>query len=180
MSKVIKQLTNNRFLNIKEIEDLENNVKGYQFAERLGVNSVAFIGYSPSDKEFLVNKEYKPPVSKFITGAFGGSIDKDKTPEQITIDEVKEEAGFVVTEEDVKNVGKVFVSTQMNQFCYLYLVYVDKKDQQEREPENAIEAMAQTEWVSWPDLLTQDEWKAMTIFVRAIDRGLIPLHISGQ
>jgi hypothetical protein len=39
----IKKLTDFKFINIKEVVEPEKNVKGYQFAERLGVNSVAFI-----------------------------------------------------------------------------------------------------------------------------------------
>lgn len=171
--KVIKQLTSNKFLNIKEIRDPDNNVNGYQFAERLGVNSVAFIGYSPSDNEFLVNKEYKPPISNFITGAFGGSMDKDKSPTDIVIGEVREEAGFEVEKNDVKYLGRVMVSTQMNQFCFLFLVILDKKNQKEKQPENAIEAMAKTKWVKEEDIYRMEEWKPITIVALAKENGII-------
>jgi len=165
--RTIRKLTDNRFINIKEIKDPENNVNGYQFAERLGVDSVAFVCYDPKIDKFLVNKEYKPPVNSFIVGAFGGSMDKDKSPKQIVKDEVKEEAGFVVGEEDIYKVGKVLVSTQMNQFCHLFVVFVDKDDQGEREPENKIEAMAGTKWMDAEDVCNLDDWKAPTIIVKA-------------
>ena len=171
--KTIKQLTNNRFLNIKEVYDPENNVNGYQFAERLGIDSVAFIGYSPADNEFLVNKEYKPPVSMFITGAFGGSIDKSKSPTDIVIGEVREEAGFEVEKTDVKYLGRVFVSTQMNQFCFLFLVILDKAEQKDRQPENAIEAMATTKWVKEEDIYRMEEWKPIAILGLSKEVGII-------
>ena len=41
--RTVKQLTNNKYLNIKEVVDKENHVTGFQFAERRGVDSVAFI-----------------------------------------------------------------------------------------------------------------------------------------
>ncbi len=169
-------LTNNRFLNINEVVDPENSVRGYQFAERRGVDSIAFVCYNKNAKTVLLNLEYKPPVDAFILGAFGGSIDKEKSYEEITQAEVREEAGFEVQLEDIINLGKVFVSTQMNQFCYLYLVYVDAKNQKDRQPENAIEAKAKTEWrnVYNPVLFEElADWKAITILAKAEKKGLI-------
>ena len=173
--RIEKQLTDNRFLNLKEVQDPDNNVRGYQFAERLGVDSVAFILYDHNTKEYMFNKEYKPPVNQFILGAFGGSMDKDKTPIEIVIGEVKEEAGFVVTEDNINDLGKVLVSTQMNQFCHLFLVKVDKNDQDEREPENAIEAMAETKWVSWnSEIISRiEDWKPLAIILKAEHKGIL-------
>ena len=53
--------------------------------------------------------------------AFGGSLDKAKSLEEIVIDEVIEEAGYIIDEDDIFSLGKVFVSTQMNQFVHLFL-----------------------------------------------------------
>lgn len=161
----IEKLTDNRFLNIKQVIDPDKGCKGYQFAERLGVDSVAFICYD-CRRSFLLNKEYKPPVDEFVLGAFGGSLDKDKSKEQIVIEEVREEAGFEVEEIAVNYVGRVLVSTQMNQYCYLYMVYVDKKKQLERQPENAIEALATVEWVDVNDIENLEDWKAITIVAK--------------
>jgi len=174
--RIVKQLTNNKFVNIKEIRDIENHVNGYQFAERLGVDSVAFILWDDEYEMFLLNKEYKPPINEFILGAFGGSMDKDKTPEEIVIAEVKEEAGFIVNKEEVVYVGEVLVSTQMNQMCKLYLVKVNREDQDEREPQNAIEAMAETEWVLWDDELLSGlrDWKPLAIILKAIATNNLP------
>jgi len=161
--RIEDKVTDFKFLNIKKIVDPDNNVQGYFFAERLGTDSVAFICYDARSSKFLVNNEYKPPIDEFILGAFGGSLDKDRTPEEIVIAEVKEEAGFRVNQNDVKYVGKAFVSTQMNQFCHLFLVYVDRDKQEEREPENAVEAMAETQWISQQEVWKLDDWKAIAI-----------------
>ena len=171
----VKKLTDNKFINIKEVTDPDNHVRGYQFAERLGVDSVAFICWDASIDKFLLNKEYKPPIDDVILGAFGGSIDNDKTHEEIVIAETKQEAGFVVTGKDVHYLGRVMVSTQMNQFCHLYLVNVDKKKQVEREPENAIEAMAKIEWVQWDmDIVNRlEEWKSLAIISKAEALGVL-------
>ena len=170
--RIIKKLTDNKFLNILQVEDKENNVSGYQYAERRGVDSIAFICVDKSsvdnDKpEYLLNNEYKPPVNEFVLGAFGGPLDKDKSKVEIVIEEVREEAGFEVTEDDVISLGRVLVSTQMNQYCYLYLVNVNKKDQLERRPENAVEAMAKIVWTKEEDIEFLEDWKAITIVAKA-------------
>jgi hypothetical protein len=63
--RTIKTLTQNKFLNIKEVEDLKNNVKGYQFAERRGVDSIAFICYDKLTGNFLV-KFQKNDIEEFF------------------------------------------------------------------------------------------------------------------
>ena len=174
--RIVKQITDNKFINLKEVKDPEKHISGYQFAERLGKDSVAFICWDISGSEqFLLNKEYKPPVDLFILGAFGGSMDKDKSPEQIVIDEVREEAGFDVDENAVHYVGKVMVSTQMNQFCRLYVVKVDKGAQKERKPENEVEAMATTEWVHMgsTELAELRDWKPAAIIFMAIAKNIL-------
>lgn len=168
--KTIETLHDAKFVKLKKVVHPEKNVKAYLFAERLGVDSVAFICIDRETGDILLNMEYKPPVDEFILGAFGGSLDKDKERWEIVQAEAKEEAGFVVDREDIYYVGKAFVSTQMNQYCHLYVVMVDKEDETDREPENAIEAMATTEWV-YDSVVrnpstTMVDWKAITILAK--------------
>jgi 8-oxo-dGTP pyrophosphatase MutT (NUDIX family) len=164
--RTIENLTDCKFLNLKKVIDPENNVRGYFFSERLGKDSIAFVCYDINTQQILLNQEYKPPIDEFVLGAFGGSIDKDQTLFEIVKAEVKEEAGFVVELEDIKYLGDAFVSTQMNQFCHLFIVFVDKENQGEREPENAIEAMAKTKWVDKKDIKEMRDWKAITIMAK--------------
>jgi 8-oxo-dGTP pyrophosphatase MutT (NUDIX family) len=171
--RIVEKITDNRFINLKEVVDPDKNVKGYQFAERLGRDSVAFICYDEDSGSFLVNEEYKPPVDSYVVGAFGGSMDKDKSPDEIVLAEVKEEAGYEVSKDDIRYVGKSFVSTQMNQYCYLYIVFVDRNDKQEREPENAVEAMSKTHWISRDSIYGLDDWKAITILAKAIRQDIL-------
>ena len=171
--RMIKQITNNRFLNIKEVKDEAMGCSGYQYAERLGVNSVAFICYDKDKGKFLINKEATPPTGDFLVRAFGGSIDKSKTYEEIVQDEVREEAGYKVRLSKVKSVGKSFVSTQMNQYCYLYLVFVSDKQEVGREPENKTEELAEVVWMSEDEINDGDDWKAITIITKAKKLGLV-------
>lgn len=171
----VTQLTNNRFLNIKQVADEEHGVKAYQFAERLGKDSIAFVCYDKETGLVLLNHEFKPPVGQFIITAFGGSLDKEKDLKTIVKEEVREEAGFEVDFKDIVDLGSVFVSTQMNQYCRLYLVYVDKKMQKERMPENYVEKIASLIW--WPinDAFYGElqDWKAIIIIAKAEKEGLL-------
>jgi len=164
--RTVKSLTQNKYLNIREVYDPSNHVNGYQYAERLGTDSIAFICYDAKTGKYLLNEEYTPPTDEFHVRAFGGSLDKNKSKEKIVLDEVKEEAGFVVAETEVIPMGRAFVSTQMNQYCYLYLVLVDKEKQQERQPENAIEAMAKIKWLTAEEIINGDDWKSIAILTK--------------
>jgi len=174
--RTIEKLTDYKFLNINQVNDPDNNVKGYQFAERRGTDSIAFICCDSLGLRFLVNREYKPPVNLFINGAFGGSLDKNGASlVDIVLDEVLEEAGYSVDKERVEYLGKSFVSTQMNQFCHLFIVFVNQSDFNGRKPENKIEEMAQPLWVTAKEIIEGDDWKAITILAKAQAAGFIPL-----
>jgi len=172
MRTVIK-LTDFKFINIYNVQDLEKNVNGYFYAERLGKDSIAFICYDRNTKKFLLNNEFKPPVDKFICSAFGGSLDNSNVPYQVVISEVQEEAGFEVGVKDIYFLGRSFVSTQMNQYCYLYIVFVDKNNESEKHPENDIEAMATTLWMKKEEVFELEDWKSITIVVKAEAKGII-------
>jgi len=168
------KLTDNKFLNLYSVKDPENHVSGYQYAERRGIDSVAFICYDVKTQKFLLNNEYKPPVDLFMCGAFGGSMDKSgKTAIEIVKEELREEAGFQVNDSDIFSIGEYFVSTQMNQFCYLYLAIVNREKQGERHPENKIEAMAETEWLTVNEVMETMDWKAIAIMSKAKWMGMI-------
>jgi UDP-sugar diphosphatase len=171
--RIIKQLTNNRFLNLKEVSDDSMGCKGYQFAERLGVDSIAFICYDKSKNEFIINNECTPPIGKLLKRAFGGSLDKNKEMEKIVKAEVEEEVGYNVDDSDINMVGKCFVSTQMNQFCYLYLVFISDKKKTERKPENESEAISHPIVVLEEEIEDGDDWKAITILTKARKLKLI-------
>ena len=104
---------------------------GYVYGERNGVDSIAFILWD-GEKVGLIN-EHKPPLgaTEFRTTAFGGSLDMNFAPRQICIQEIKEEAGYDV--KTVHDLGKVLVSTQMNQHCHLFFADVTGLEQGERE-----------------------------------------------
>lgn len=146
----------NKFLKIKENQ-------GYYYAERLGVDSVAFILYDIDTDLYGLINEYKPPINRFMVTAFGGSIDKSHGLINIVQEEVLEEAGYEVKHRDITFVDSCFVSTQMNQFCYLYLVNVSKDNYKGRQPQTKWEESASVVWLPEEAVLKIEDWKAKVI-----------------
>lgn len=171
--RTIKKLTDNKYLNIKEVVDEKNHVSGYQFAERRGVDSVAFICYNSETGQFLLNREYTPPTNEFLVRAFGGSLDKQISKKSIVKEEVQEEAGYTVTDDMIHEVGSAFVSTQMNQRCFLYLVDITNGKKTGRIPENQVEQMATELWRKEIDINWGDDWKSIVIIKKAKEKKII-------
>lgn len=144
----------NPFLNIKSTRSQTGY--DYYYAERLGKDSVAFILHNEDTNMYGMVNEFKPPIDQFMITAFGGSLDSDKTLEEIVRAECIEESGYEA--EDITYHGKVLVSTQMNQFCHLYLVTVEKfKGKTSTDP---LESKASVVWMFKEEALKIPDWKA--------------------
>ena len=154
-----RQLRNGKpFLKVKEQKD------GYYYVERIGKDSVAFILYDKKQyPKFGLIKEYKIPVDSFLVTAFGGSLDKELSVKKITQEEVAEEAGYKVSLSRIKYIGKRFVSTQMNQYCHLFLVNITGLPQGEKNPQSKQEAIAEVVWVDKKDIINGPDWKSQVI-----------------
>lgn len=147
----------------------------YYYAERKGRDSVAFIGYDPFARKFLVINEYKPPIQTWLTTAFGGSIDKPhKSLIQIVQAELYEEAGYNCTWDDISLVGSpVFVSTQMNQWCHLFYVKFKLESLEDchytTNGLSPLEAKSIPMWLSEDDVFncTAHDWKINYIITKA-------------
>lgn len=151
-------MTENKFLKIKHYTD---NGCSYYYAERLGVDSIAFVLHDRVTGKFGLIREFKPPVGSFIVTAFGGSLDKSVTMEQIVTEEVHEEAGY--THAAISYAGRSFVSTQMNQFCHLYLVDVTHATKVPRVHFTEMDEQSTVEWLYPNQVVSGDCWKAITI-----------------
>ena len=139
----------------------------YVYGERAGVDSVAFILADGSTSKLGLINEPKPPLgdNEFRTTAFGGSLDKNILIEDIVREEVKEEAGYDVPIENIIPLGKVLVSTQMNQHCHLFIVDVTDIPLGERNLEEN-EAGSTVVWTDKEDITMMEDWKAPLILLR--------------
>lgn len=154
---------------------------GFIYSERKGVDSVAFvlIAINASDERRIgLIHEWKDPLGRFLTSAFGGSIDDEKYHADLRTlvkDEVIEESGFDVALDAIGYHGKVMVSTQSNQFCHLFSVEVNKLLQGDKTTTNPTELMSAVSWVTMKDVKDLEDWKAQAIILRRMmDRnGLV-------
>ncbi len=160
----------NDFLKIKKVDNYGSD---YFYAERLGVDSIAFVllnidRINRNAEDFVgVIHEFKPPIQQSLTTAFGGSLDKDYSDlTDIVKAEVLEESGYKVKDENITPLGRVFVSTQMNQFCHLFAVEVREYQFEGRKPENSSEAAAEVKWLKAEEVHELEDWKAFTILSR--------------
>jgi 8-oxo-dGTP pyrophosphatase MutT (NUDIX family) len=146
--------------------------KGYVYSERKGVDSVAFIllaNNASDERRVGLIREFKPPLDDFIITAFGGSVEnKGQDLRKLVISEVMEEAGFSVSESDVHAYGRVLVSTQSNQMCYLFAVEVDKMKQGERTTTDPLEKKSSVVWITLPEAIKLEDWKAPTIITKRL------------
>jgi len=164
------------YVNLKKID-------GFYFAERKGVDSVAFVLFATNtndEKRIGLIDEFKIPVNKSLVTAFGGSIDDEKYHNDLRTlvqEEVLEESGFTVKLEDIDYYGKMYVSTQMNQFCHLFGVTVDKNLQGLRTTTNPRELESVVTWITVPEVLQLEDWKALTIVTKRMASRKITLNI---
>ena len=155
----------------------------YEYAERGGKDSIFFILIDKNFKntgetKYCLINESKPPLDErfkkeaSLTTAFGGSIDMDKSLKEICKIEVLEEAGYEVELERIKEVGKTFVSTQMSQFAYGFLVDVTgipKTYKAEWEDEKFTDY---TVWLSKEEVFKNDDWKSIYIISKNEFKGV--------
>jgi len=154
----------------------------YYYTERGGRDSIAFILFDQNAGKIGLINEAKPPLDEVFNQkamrvtAFGGSIDMDKSPEEICQVEVLEEAGYDVPLENIVCVGTTMVSTQMNQGCVGFMVDVtglvpgkteaDIKNEAQDEKDPDEFCHNSTIWMNDDELMDNNDWKSIWIFAK--------------
>ncbi len=164
-SKVSVHQKLNEWFTIKKIE--KNNGESFFFAERAGVDSVAFILFDasrPDGKNFGIIEQYRGNYGQFHKGCYTGSLDKPELSiEEIVVEEVLEEAGFEVTLDRVAYISKEFCGSGTNECVHLFMVDVTGIPQGETQPESIFEENTENLWVDHNGLLACHDWKAKLI-----------------
>ena len=191
---ITKRVVENEIETIWSSEEVNHNgdpfftikkARGYYlYAQRVGVDSIAFILYDGDTQKYALIHESKPPLdtthyrSSLIT-AFGGSIDmgKETSYQEICQIEVVEESGYIVPFSNIHSIGKTLVSTQMSQLCEGFIVDVTnlKKEQQaewELYESSSIEG-ERVIWMSADEVMENGDWKSVYIMTQARYREII-------
>ena len=158
----------------------------YEYAERGGQDSIAFILFDNKSKKFCLINESKPAMDERngeetrMTTAFGGSIDSTHPEQQICQTEVLEETGFEVSLDRVHYVGETLVSSQMSQMCVGYLVDVtgltktheaeyEKEVSKTQSQKDAEEFSGNSvHWFTYSEIMENSDWKSIFISTQAI------------
>ena len=144
----------------------------YYYASRGGMDSIFFVLINTDTNQVGLIRESKPPldhrVGDEVMGitAFGGSIDMDKTHQEICQIEVSEEAGFYVPLDKIVSVGKTMVSTQMDQMAEGFTVDVTG-----RKAISEIEGKSKGNEVIWMDVdevWKSNDWKSIFIIAKHV------------
>jgi hypothetical protein len=161
----------------------------YEYSERPGKDSIAFVLYDDNTKKFALIYEAKPPLDErmdtkvMMTTAFGGSIDMEYSYKEICQVEVREEAGYDVPLNKIHSIGKTLVSTQMNQLLEGFLVDVtniDKTLKTEVEMFNEEDSRgldkfnySRIVWMNEQEVISNSDWKSIFIMTMAKHKGII-------
>jgi len=144
----------------------------YEYGERGGIDSIAFILWDSNTEKYALINESKPPRDEIegrsvkMTTAFGGSIDNNKPYQEICQQEVLEESGYEIPLKNIIFVGETLVSSQMSQMCSLYLVDVtgyQKTKDAEHELDNNEFIGNSVKWLDRNELISNCDWKSITI-----------------
>lgn len=172
------------FLKLRCSEDIP-----YFYAERKGIDSVAFIliDESRSDKYGVIH-ERKPAMDDrfscefYLTTAFGGSNDSVEIDmyenfseikkidhfKQLVKHECKEESGYSVKTDNIFFTSKDYASTQMNQWVYLFYVNVTHVKFEGRVLQDVLEEKSSVVWKDLAGIRKLNDWKCKSIIFNMI------------
>ncbi|MEE3928310.1 NUDIX domain-containing protein [Mycoplasmopsis ciconiae] len=107
--------------------------KGFIYAERKGVDSIAFLAFKKENGEYLFHLRYQlyPNLKhlnneyKFYPSCITGTIEANETPIQTVIKEAFEEGGFKISQQNIISYTPYLATTQSNEIVHVYLGLID-------------------------------------------------------
>lgn len=131
----IKDLTDTKYIKPIKVEFTQNGIKKSWEAVR-SHDSVSVLLYHVDRKAFLLVKQFRVPVYlndnsiKFTYELCAGLIDKNKSIEQIVVEEIDEECGFKVEVENLIKVTSFFTNVGISgarQYLYFATICDEQK-----------------------------------------------------
>lgn len=159
-----KNRNNEPYLSIKQHE----NEKGqkYVFSERAGKNSVAFMLYNSKTPStpFGLRNGLQAAHGLYFRTCYTGSMDNpDKAAIDIMLEEVKEEAGYIIEPSNVLVSKTYLASTQDNELVFSYLVDVTDAKLYNTPNTDAFDEDAHTIWLSQAEVMDCFDAKAISL-----------------
>lgn len=135
--------------------------------DNTGKDSVAFILYDKNKyPAFGLVKQHKALVDETLVTAFEVMLTNELEIPQIVHQEVFKTSGYNVQLHQIKFLGERFVSSQVNEFCYLYVVDVTDLT---HGPTNTLDLFGKSQevvWVDKYDIQIGIDWRSQVIIER--------------
>lgn len=149
-NKKIETIYSNKFVELRKISDPENGVDGYVFLhEMLGDGIVSILPFKKEKEKtrFLLRKEITPCWSMgYNISSITGKHDQ-KTPALTAVKELKEEAGYEISSNDLINLGACRGTKSCDTVFYLFSVdLTDKKEGEATTDGSELEKNASCVW----------------------------------
>lgn len=157
MSKKDEALYSTDYLELRKIEDKERGIGGYFYSHETRCNGkiVAVLPYRKEKDEkgyenlqFLYRYELTPcwDLNNNLISSITGGVE-DKSVEDTVIEEMKEEAGYDVTEDELEFYGTCFGAKSSDTVYYLYMIDLTGKERFEAEGDGSyLESQAHCFW----------------------------------
>ena len=128
----ISELKDTKFIHPIRVT-FEQNGKNKSWEAVRSHDSVAILLYHEEKDAFLLVKQFRMPVylndsSKTFTYELcAGLIDKDKSIEEIVVEEIDEECGYRINNKDIKRVTSFYTNVGISGGCqYLYYAKINE------------------------------------------------------
>ena len=149
----IKVLHDNQWLSLCEMKDPEHDVDGYVFSHetRCGGHIVSILPYrlEGGRREVLLREEVTPcwSVDKKILSSITGGVDLGDGPTETAVRELREEAGYEITSQELRPLGTTFGVKSSDTVYHLFAVDLTWKKRKPASGDgSALEAKASCIW----------------------------------
>jgi 8-oxo-dGTP diphosphatase len=155
--KFCKTIFETKWIKLKETE------RGFQFLERRGVDSIAILLVRLNEGGFIEALIRKQPL--WVNGTdddlfacpITGSIEEEETARESAIREAFEEAGYVVDNSEVLDLGSYISATMMNETVHMFVADVTGKENVPPTGDGGYhESISHNDWEGWDSVMTAE------------------------
>jgi len=131
---MINILKTNKWIELRELVDEKKGINGYVYSHEKSCDGkkIVILPYRNQKGKFeiLLRDELTPcwDLNKKIISSLTGSVEKNNSPLETAIIELKEEAGYSITKEDIVELGEMFGIKSSDTVYYLFTVDLTNKE----------------------------------------------------
>ncbi|CAD8166456.1 unnamed protein product [Paramecium pentaurelia] len=108
---------------------------------RGGVRVIPIVRYKNKPSKIIIVANFRPPIRKYCLEFPGGLIDKEGTPQENGIRELKEETGYIATLNNYQHKDVITRTDpwKSNEYCYNYIVDIDGDSEFNQKPQQSLD-----------------------------------------